>query len=145
MQELFLTFSELCLKWFLLYKFILFCRDMFIQCAKFSGYGLCGNTFLANFIYLLSLRWLAGNFIIDRFSLKRTYIFIITSSTHIWNFKQIVCLWSEIWGFKISILAMLKNAKILDKMLIFFKSTLYTWIKILQNLKRIIAVKCMQW
>ena len=90
-----------------------------------------------------SLRWL--NFIIDRFSLKRTYIFIKTSSTHIWNFKQIVYLWSEIWGFKISILAMLKNAKIFDKMLIFFKSTLYTLIKILQNLKRINAVKYMQW
>ena len=40
---------------------------------------------------------------------------------------------------------MLKNAKILDKMLIFFKSTLYTLIKILQNLKRINAVKYMQW
>ena len=40
---------------------------------------------------------------------------------------------------------MLKNAKILDKMLIFFKSNLYTLIKILQNLKRINAVKYMQW
>ena len=39
---------------------------------------------------------------------------------------------------------MLKNAKILDNMLIFFKSTLYTLIKILQNLKRINAVKYMQ-
>ena len=64
-------------------------------------------------------------------------------STHIWNFKQIVCLCSEILGFKFSILAMLKNTKILDKMLIFFKSTLYTLIKFLQNLKRINAVKCM--
>ena len=39
---------------------------------------------------------------------------------------------------------MLKNAKILDKMLIFFKSTFYTLIKILQNLKCINAVKYMQ-
>ena len=40
---------------------------------------------------------------------------------------------------------MLKNAKIFDKMLIFFKSTLYTLIKISLNLKRINAVKYMQW
>ena len=39
---------------------------------------------------------------------------------------------------------MLKNAKILDQMPIFFKSTLYMIIKILQNLKRINAVKYMQ-
>ena len=42
------------------------------------------------------------------------------------------------------ILAMLKNAKILDKTLIFFKSAFYMLITILQSLKRINVVKYMQ-
>ena len=49
------------------------------------------------------------------FIIKCVYVSILTFSTLIYNFKQILCLWAGLRAEQTSILAVLNNANILDK------------------------------